>query len=129
MIPSKPNSKTITQKKQESKIKSPSLYDTTAANILNELSSAYWYSNPDKAQDYVEQCLTVSEQIGFKKGIGRAYYGMGIILNVNGDNLASLVYYEKALKIGEEVGIQIILQILITTSEWFMQTREITPKR
>ena len=91
-------------KKKESKIKSPSLYDSTAAYILIELSSAYWYSNPDKAQGYVEQCLTVSEQIGFKKGIGRAYYGMGIILNVNGDNLASLVYYEKALKIGEEVG-------------------------
>ncbi|MBK7763947.1 MAG: tetratricopeptide repeat protein [Bacteroidetes bacterium] len=91
-------------KKIELQIKFPALYDTTAANILCELSSAYFYSNPDKAQDYSKQSLAVSEKIGYKKGIGRAYYNMGVILNINGDNLPSLEFYNKSLKIGLETG-------------------------
>ena len=34
-------------KKAELDVKSPSLYDTTAADILSELSAEYWHSNPD----------------------------------------------------------------------------------
>ncbi len=91
-------------KKIELQTKFSPLYDTTAANILFELSSAYFYSNPNMAQDYCDQSMAVSKQIGYKKGIGRAYYNMGVILNINGDYLPSLEFYNKALKIGQETG-------------------------
>ncbi len=91
-------------KKTESKIKSPSLYDTTAANILNDLSSAYWNSNPDTAQYYANHCLTLSEQIGFKKGIGNAFNSLGTVNTNKGDYLLALEFHKKALKIREEAG-------------------------
>ncbi|MEP7171607.1 MAG: tetratricopeptide repeat protein, partial [Bacteroidota bacterium] len=91
-------------KKIELQIKSPSLYDTTAAKILYILSTAYYFSNPDKAQDYAEQCLAVSEQIGYKKGIGIANNSMGLILSDKGDYLPAFEYLKKALKIGLEIG-------------------------
>src|ERR1035438_2032019 len=52
--------------------KVPAMYDTTAANLLYDLSTAYWGNNPDKAMEYANQCLALSEQIGYKKGIGNA---------------------------------------------------------
>ena len=90
--------------KTESKINSPSLYDTTAANILNDLSAAYWNSNPDSATYYSNQCLTLSEQIGYKKGIGKAYNSMGVIHFNKSDYLSALDFYKKSMEYGEESG-------------------------
>jgi adenylate cyclase len=77
----------------------PAMYDTTAANILNNLSYAYWGSNPDTAMYYANQCLALSEQIGYKKGMGRAYNGMGVINANKGDYSKALAYHKKALAI------------------------------
>ncbi len=93
-------------KKLELNIKSPSLYDTTAANILFDLTSAYRHSNPDKSQEYAEQCLAVSEQIGFKKGIARAYNTKGINEGIKGNYLNALEFYEKASKVFQEIDYQ-----------------------
>ncbi len=90
-------------KKTELQIKSPSLYDTTAANILYELSRSYWFINLDKAQEYTKQCMAISEQIGFKEGIGNAYISMGLINKMRGDYLPALDFNKKALKIGLEI--------------------------
>ena len=81
--------------KLELKIKSPSLYDTTAANILSSLSAAYWNSNPDKAMDYANQCLALSEQFGYKKGIGKAYNNMGVTEHKKGNYLPAVEFYKK----------------------------------
>jgi signal transduction histidine kinase/TPR repeat protein len=91
-------------KKAELDVKTLSLYDTTAANILSELASEYWNSNPDTAMYYTNQCLTLSEQIGYKKGIGRAYHSIGVIHYNRSDYLSALDFYEKSLKNGEESG-------------------------
>ena len=92
------------KKRAELDVKTPSLYDTTAANILSELSSAYWNINPDTAMYYTNQCLTLSEQIGYKKGIGRAYNSMGVIQFNKSEYLSALEFQEKSLKYGEESG-------------------------
>jgi len=91
-------------KKAELDVKTPSLYDTTAANILSELSSAYWNSNPDTAMYYANQCLALSEQIGYKKGIGRAYHSMGVIHFNKSDYVSALDFYKESLKNVEESG-------------------------
>ena len=82
----------------------PALYDTTAANILANLSKAFWGNNLDNAMEYANQCLELSEKIGYKKGIGNAYNSMGAVYNDKGDYLLALELYKKALKIREEIG-------------------------
>jgi len=89
--------------KAEKNIKSPSLYDTTAADIFYQLTEAYWGNKPDLAIENANQCLTLSEQIGYKKGIGNAYHSMGIINYFKGDYLPALEYHAKALKIRLEL--------------------------
>ncbi|MEP7106993.1 MAG: adenylate/guanylate cyclase domain-containing protein [Ferruginibacter sp.] len=95
------------KKLQATKLKSgsnyPKMNDTLIANILNNLSASYWGSNPDKAMDYANQTLALSEQIGYKKGIGRAYNSMGVINDNKGDNLQALEFYKKALAIFEDI--------------------------
>jgi two-component system, NtrC family, sensor kinase len=78
--------------------------DTTATNILYALSKACWSNNPDKAMEYAIQTLALSEQIGYKKGIGNAYNSMGSINCNKGDYLLALEFHKKALKIREEIG-------------------------
>ena len=77
-------------KKAELDVKSPSLYDTTAADILAELSAEYWHSNPDTALYYANQSLTLSEQIGDTTGIGKAYNSMAVTYFVKSDYLSAL---------------------------------------
>src|ERR1035441_4183443 len=84
--------------------KAPAMYDTTAAKILIKLSEAYWGNNPDTAMYYANQCLALSEQIGYKKGIGNAYNSMGNINKDKGDYLPAMELHKKALKIREEIG-------------------------
>lgn len=78
--------------------------DTTATIILNNLCRAYLTNNPDKAMDYANQCLALSELIGFKKGTGRALNHIGMINFNKGNYLPALEFHNKALQIGKEVG-------------------------
>ncbi len=71
--------------KMEMQIKSPSLYDTTAVNILAALCMAHWGNDPTKAMDYAEQMLALSEQIGYKKGKASVYYSMGVSNRMKGE--------------------------------------------
>ena len=80
------------------------MYDTNKANILNNISQVYWGNDPDKASDYTNQCLALSERIGYKKGIGNAYNSKGVIEWYKGDYLSALEFHKKALKLREEMG-------------------------
>jgi len=82
----------------------PALYDTTAVNILYELSKANWYADLDKAMDYAKESLVLSGQINYKKGAGFAYYSMGVIKVRERDFLVAMELTKKGLKTGEEIG-------------------------
>ncbi len=82
----------------------PSLSDTTAANLLYELSRATWGSNPEMSLDYANQSKELSEQIGFKKGIGNAIYSIGANNWFKGDYLAALDLFKQSLKIHTVIG-------------------------
>lgn len=90
-------------KKIEMHIVSPSLYDTAAVNIYHSLSTAYYYSNYDKAMDYTKQWLALSEQIGFKKGIFSAYIRMGGLYNNKGEYSTALEIYNRAFKMKDQI--------------------------
>ncbi|MFT3907999.1 MAG: tetratricopeptide repeat protein [Ferruginibacter sp.] len=82
----------------------PSMYDTTATFILNDL--AYFYANYDfaKATDHAKQAFALSEQIGFKRGSGTAYNNMSLANYYKGDYVTALDFAEKSLKIFEGPG-------------------------
>ncbi|MEP7170848.1 MAG: tetratricopeptide repeat protein, partial [Bacteroidota bacterium] len=84
--------------------KAPAMYDTIAANILNQISRAYWGNNPRKAIDNAKEALALAEQIGYKKGIANAYNSLGAINQMKGEYLTALELHRKALKIREEIG-------------------------
>ncbi len=79
------------------------LMDSAKANTLDELSYNYWGNNPEKAMDYAQQCLSVSEQIGFKKGIVNSYISMGVINKNKGNYPQALEFYHQAIKVAEEI--------------------------
>jgi adenylate cyclase len=77
--------------------------DSAKANILDALSKVYWGNNSEKAMDYAKQELTLSEQCGYKKGIGNAYNSIGVVHKQNGNYFSAMEFHKKALKISEEI--------------------------
>src|ERR1039458_258948 len=73
--------------KVTSNSKTQNIQDTTIANLLFDLSKAHWDWDNEKALDYANKCYSISEKIGYKKGIGNAYHSMGIINEDNDDYL------------------------------------------
>lgn len=59
--------------------KASPLIDSTKANILNELHTAFLNKNPGTAMNYARQSLSLSQQIGYEKGIANGYANIGII--------------------------------------------------
>ena len=92
--------------KTELQIKSPSLFDTTAAIILFELSRAYWGHNAEKSKEYANQSLALSEQIGYNKGVGKAYSSIGYNEGGNGNYVSALEFHQKAFKVFKEMNDQ-----------------------
>jgi adenylate cyclase len=78
--------------------------DSTKANILNALSIAYWSNDPDRAMDYANQELVLSEQAGYQKGIGKGYNAIAFAYYWKGNYPSALESHQKALKIFEEIG-------------------------
>jgi tetratricopeptide (TPR) repeat protein len=78
--------------------------DTARANILYQISVAYWDYDTDKAIDYANQTLALSEKTGYKKGIGNSYHSMGVVYESIGDYSTAIDFFLKALKICEETG-------------------------
>jgi signal transduction histidine kinase/CheY-like chemotaxis protein len=79
------------------------LTDTTKANIWYELVSAYGYSDSDLGMFYAQKCLSLSQKIGYKKGIGNGYNGMGLIFLYKHNPGQAIIYFGMALKIRMEI--------------------------
>lgn len=84
------------------------LMDTSKANTLYEIVKIIWGIYPDSAKDYAQQCLSISERIDYKKGVGNAYNGIGLIYMAKQNYPLALENYQKALRtrtmIGDKVG-------------------------
>ena len=75
------------------------------AQALNSQGvSFYFKGNYEKALEYYEKSLKISEEIGCKKGMGKSYNNIGNIYLNQGNYEKALEYYEKSLKISEEIG-------------------------
>ena len=69
--------------------------DTNRANILLLLSRAYRGNNPDKSMDCAKKALSLSEQIGYKKGMA------GCQTAVNHFKESKEIIFMENLKVGD----------------------------
>ncbi|HTB32634.1 MAG TPA: tetratricopeptide repeat protein [Bacteroidia bacterium] len=80
------------------------LIDTIKEEIVYQLVLQYWGSIPDTGLYYAQQIFSLSEQIGYRKGVGNAYNLMGLCNMSKKKYPVALDYYQKALKIRTEIG-------------------------
>ncbi len=65
--------------KEKSGKNAPDLIDSTKANIWYELHDIFLKNNSGTAMYYAKQCLSLSRQIGYKKGIANGLASTGFI--------------------------------------------------
>ncbi|MES2761796.1 MAG: tetratricopeptide repeat protein [Bacteroidota bacterium] len=73
--------------------------DTSKSNLLNKISATYLEIDLDKSFDFAKQSLALSEKIGYKKGVGNAYFSMGNICNYKAEHLEAITWFKKSLSI------------------------------
>lgn len=78
--------------------------DTTRVNLLNELSKAYWYSDPQKTIRYASEAIDLATELGFKKGITSGYNNTGVGYYQQNKYDTALLWYNKALDLHRETG-------------------------
>lgn len=66
------------------------------ADVLNMLAAVYVEENPDKAQDYIDKALKVSQDENYSQGIATAYQNQGNYYAAKDDDKA-LSTFQKAL--------------------------------
>lgn len=77
--------------------------DTTKINILNRLSSSYFYTNPNIGNHYGERALKLAQKINWKQGIALAYHHLGVCEWVLTDYSEAINYFYLSLAAYEEL--------------------------
>lgn len=77
--------------------------DTSRIRILLQITEKLYLFNPAKATFYAEQCLSLSEKNGIKKGIADSYYFLGVIDKNKGKYELALDFFNISKMIYEEI--------------------------
>lgn len=78
--------------------------DTTRVNLLNKLSSAYWYIDPVMTIQYASGAIDLGKKLDFKKGVTTAYNNTGVGYYQQNKYTEALEWYNKALAMHKEMG-------------------------
>ncbi|MCO6489527.1 MAG: tetratricopeptide repeat protein [Phaeodactylibacter sp.] len=81
--------------------------DTVKVEVLLELSSAVFRSDPDTAIVYANQAMELSKRLNYPKGLGYALKNMGLAHYVKGDFVEVLNYWHQSLEIFESINDQL----------------------
>ncbi|MFW9808236.1 MAG: tetratricopeptide repeat protein [Candidatus Thorarchaeota archaeon] len=74
------------------------------ASLLSNAGVIHWYKgNLDRASEYYQHSLKISEKIGNKKGVSTAFNNIGLVYWTKGDLKQATEYYKKSLQIYEEL--------------------------
>lgn len=76
-----------------------SVKDTNKVKILCDLCWEYRFISADKAMQYGQDALLLSEEIKWEKGIAQSYNDMGIILIDKSDFNEAISFFKKSLAI------------------------------
>lgn len=66
-------------------------------DLLLNIAEEYFESNPDEAENYINEALNLSGKIGYKEGIVKSNYNLGKIYFLQKDFVEALKYYDEAL--------------------------------
>ncbi len=80
--------------------------DTQRVHLLNDLGWEYKYDDASKARQYLQESITLSEKINFKKGAAQAFNNLGVVAAIHGDIEQALINYEQALSLRRELNDQ-----------------------
>ncbi len=83
--------------------KNPEIQQTLVASYHN-LGSLFLNDNPDKALEYFNLALSISEKFGFRREQAYAYSSLGHIYSDRNESAKGLEYYNKGLIILEKIG-------------------------
>jgi signal transduction histidine kinase/DNA-binding response OmpR family regulator len=78
--------------------------DTARVNLLNQISSSYWYSDPQKTFEYARQAAGLAEKINFTKGVAAAYNNTGVGYYQENNYDSALLWYQKSKEKHKEAG-------------------------
>lgn len=95
------NQKTIDSVSQ---VLNQSTIDTVKVNCYIQLGSEYKSNEPEKAKEFVDKSLSLSQKINYKKGIANSYHLLGMIHSNLSKNDKAKEYYMFALKINKQLG-------------------------
>lgn len=76
----------------------PTTADTNKVNLLNKISSSYWYSDPTQTIVYADQAIALGKLIGFQKGVTSAYNNKGVGFYQQNQYPQAMEWYSKALE-------------------------------
>ncbi len=78
--------------------------DTNKVILLTDIAWEFKFDNYGKAKTYLDEALTLAQQLHFPKGEGLAYNFRGVIEDIHGNSEAAIIYFTKALEIREAIG-------------------------
>lgn len=77
--------------------------DTVKVNLLNKIAFNIFTKDADKARDYANKAVELSDKLNFKEGKSESFYIIGRSLSYYKSDTLALNYFLKALKIAEEI--------------------------
>lgn len=77
--------------------------DTVKVKLLNEIVRSIYKNDADKAHDYADKAVELSDKLNFWKGKVESFYLIGTSLSYNKSDKLALDYFLKALKISEDI--------------------------
>lgn len=87
----------------EQKLKAHTKEDTTKVNLLNAIGYEYWIVDANKSLYFGSKALQLSEELGNKKGIARAYRIVGVAHWAQGDLTMALQYLNNSNKVYQDI--------------------------
>ena len=76
--------------------------DTVKVNLLNKIAEIVYKRSADKAYDYINKAVELSDKLNYKKGKSEGLYLIGRSLSYNKSDTLALGYYLKAIKLNKE---------------------------
>lgn len=89
----------------EQLLKRSDLPDQDRVDVMTDLSFKYHRSDISKGLEYANEALRIATKINYRKGVGDAYHKIGVNLWEKGSLDSSLVAYEEAILVYDELGL------------------------
>lgn len=81
----------------------PDIADTIEAILYKKLFRNYSRYDNAIAEDYAQKSLSISEKIGYKKGIANGYESLGMINDNKGEYSKAIEYYKRSYTVSKKI--------------------------